>query len=123
LRGTRSTAYALSSGSHAARNDRSVLRGCARRHPTIAAYTIEKWNEAQADFYLANLEAFCEGLSDTLIPRRPCAEVSAGLFRANYVSHIVFYRLKPYGIRVVRLLGGAQEPKRHSFDDDDGRDE
>jgi hypothetical protein len=34
----------------------------------------------------------------------------------------VFFRRKPYGVPVVRILGQSQLPKLHSFEDDD-RDE
>jgi plasmid stabilization system protein ParE len=68
---------------------------------------------------LAALEAFCEDLVDTLVPRRPCDEIGEGLFRAQHISHVVFYRLTSDGVRVVRILHGSQEPRRQSFEDDD----
>ena len=85
----------------------------------IGAYTISRWNEAQADKYLGELEAFCQALAEGHRIDRPCDEVSPGLFRLEFVSHVVFYRPRPYGIRVVRILHERQLPKLHSFDDDD----
>jgi toxin ParE1/3/4 len=89
----------------------------------IGDYTITNWNEAQADKYLGELEAFCQRIADGHAIGRPCDDVSPGLFRLEYVSHVVFYRPKPYGIRVVRILGQRQLPKLHSFEDDDFDDE
>jgi toxin ParE1/3/4 len=86
---------------------------------SIAVYTIDRWSEAQADKYLGELEAFCQDLADGHRVGRACDEISPGLFRAEYVSHVVFYRPKPYGVRVVRVLHQRQLPKLHSFEDDD----
>ncbi len=85
----------------------------------IGEYTIRNWNEAQADKYLGELEDFCQRLAEGHAFGRPCDHVSPGLFRAEYVSHVVFFRPKPDGIRVVRILGQRQLPKLHSFEDDE----
>jgi toxin ParE1/3/4 len=85
----------------------------------IAAYTIEHWNKAQAGKYLGELEAFCQQLADGHVIRRPCDDISPGLFRAKYVSHVVFYRVKLYGVRIVRILGDRQLPELHSFEDEE----
>jgi plasmid stabilization system protein ParE len=35
------------------------------------------------------------------------------------VSHVVFFRRRPYGVRVVRILHGRQLPEIHTFDEDE----
>lgn len=85
----------------------------------IAIYTIHRWNEAQADKYLGELEALCQRLAEGHGVGRACDDVSPGLFRISYVSHVVFYRPKPYGVRIVRILHQRQLPTLHDFEDDD----
>lgn len=89
----------------------------------IAAYTIHRWDEAQADEYLGALEAFCQRLADGQGVGRACDEISPGLRRIDYVSHVVFYRLKPYGVRIVRILHYRQLPTLHSFEDDESEED
>ena len=85
----------------------------------IGAYTIHRWDEAQADKYLDELEAFCAHLAEGQGVGRACDDVSPGLFGIDYVSHVVFYRPKPYGVRIVRILHKRQLPTLHSFEDDE----
>ena len=85
----------------------------------IGVYTVRTWNEVRADKYLSELEDFCRRLAEGLAIGRACDEVSPGLFRAEYISHVIFYRPKPYGVRIVRILGRRQLPKLHTFQDDD----
>jgi toxin ParE1/3/4 len=85
----------------------------------IGAYTIHRWDEAQADKYLGELEGFCQHLAEGHGVGRACDDVSPGLFRIDYVSHVVFYRPKPYGVRIVRILHQRQLPTLHSFEDDE----
>jgi plasmid stabilization system protein ParE len=42
-----------------------------------------------------------------------------GLFRIDYVSHVVFYRPSSYGFRIVRVLHQRQLSALHSFEDDE----
>jgi toxin ParE1/3/4 len=85
----------------------------------IGAYTIHRWDEAQADKYLGELEALCQQLAEGPRVSRACDDISPGLFRVDYVSHVVFYRPKPYGVRIVRILHKRQLPTLHSFEDDE----
>jgi len=50
---------------------------------------------------------------------RACDHISADLFRVDYVSHVVFYRPRPYGVRIVRVLHHRQLPELHLFEDDE----
>jgi toxin ParE1/3/4 len=85
----------------------------------IGAYTIHRWDEAQAGKYLGELEAFCQQLAEGHGVGRACDDVSPGLFRVDCASHVVLYRPKPYGVRIVRILHKRQLPTLHSFEDDE----
>ncbi len=47
---------------------------------------------------------------------RPCDEVSPCLHRHEHGKHVVFYRLKPGGIRVVRVLHQQMLPIKPHFE-------
>jgi toxin ParE1/3/4 len=85
----------------------------------ITAFTIRTWDGAQAAEYISGLETLCQALSDGRGVGRACNHVSLGLFRIDYVSHVVFYRRSSYGVRIVRVLHQRQLPELHSFEDDE----
>jgi toxin ParE1/3/4 len=43
---------------------------------------------------------------------RECAEISPGLRRHESGEHVVFYRLRPNGIRVMRVLHQQMAPEQ-----------
>jgi toxin ParE1/3/4 len=81
----------------------------------IAAFTVRRWDAAQAARYLGGLEALFVRLAERDVTGRPCSDVSQGLFRAEYVSHVVFFRRTSYGVRVIRVLHQRQLPELHNF--------
>jgi toxin ParE1/3/4 len=90
----------------------------------IATFTIQRWNEAQADKYLAGLKELCGRLAKGEAKGSARDDIAPGLHRIRYLSHIVFYRLMPYGVRIVRVLHQRQLPDLHRFDDEsDDEDE
>ena len=68
---------------------------------------------------MGGLETLCQALADRFGVGRACDDVSPGLFRILYVSHVVFYRPTPYGVRIVPVLHRRQLPELQSFEDDD----
>jgi toxin ParE1/3/4 len=70
----------------------------------ITAFTIKRWDLAQADRYIGGLESFFHRLAEGSVKGRPCDAVRPGLWRAEYVSHVVFFRRMPDGVRIVRVL-------------------
>jgi toxin ParE1/3/4 len=85
----------------------------------IAAFTIRTWDAAQASRYIGGLEALCRALAERHGVGRCCDDISPGLLRIQYVSHVVFYRQTPYGVRIVRVLHQRQLPELHGFEEDD----
>jgi len=85
----------------------------------IAAFTIRKWDARQAASYLSDLESLCQDLADGHAVGRACPGVGPDLLRIDYVSHVVFFRRRPFGVRIVRILHERQLPELHSFEDDD----
>jgi toxin ParE1/3/4 len=85
----------------------------------IAAYTVRKWGGAQASRYVGTIESTCEMLAETPELGRPCESIAPGLWRFPQARHVVFYRAKPDGIRVVRVLHQRQLAEAHEFEDDE----
>jgi plasmid stabilization system protein ParE len=47
---------------------------------------------------------------------RACDVISPGLHRHEQGKHVVFYRLRPGGIRIVRVLHQQMIPDKAHFD-------
>ncbi len=82
----------------------------------IARYTHDRWGVGQAVRYLQSLEACFQILAQSPGMGRPCDEVSPCLHRHEHGKHVVFYRLKPGGIRVVRVLHQQMLPIKPHFE-------
>ncbi len=81
----------------------------------IARYTHDRWGAVQAVKYLKGLEGCFQSLAQSPEAGRGCAEISPGLYRHEYARHVVFYRLKPAGIRAVRVLHQRMLPAKPHF--------
>lgn len=82
----------------------------------IAAYTTDSWGWQQTDRYLTELEDSFQLLAENPRMGRSCDAISAGLHRHEVGKHIIFYRLKPGGIRVVRILHRQMNPSKSHFE-------
>jgi toxin ParE1/3/4 len=70
----------------------------------IARFTLERWGESQAHRHGQGLQAAFQLLAENPRMGRPCDTISAGLRRHEVGKHVIFYRLKPGGARIVRVL-------------------
>jgi toxin ParE1/3/4 len=82
----------------------------------IAAYTTDRWGWQQTDRYLGQLEDSFQLLAKNPKMGRPCDAISTGLRRHEEGKHVVLYRLKPGGIRIVRVLHQQMIPSRSHFE-------
>jgi toxin ParE1/3/4 len=76
----------------------------------ILGYTLETWGKRQAERYLGNLQACFQDLADQPGLGRRCDSIRPGLMRMEHGRHVVFYRPKEYGIRVIRILHQGMLP-------------
>jgi toxin ParE1/3/4 len=81
----------------------------------IARFTLERWGVSQAHRYTQGLRATFQLLADNPRMGRSCDAISAGLHRHEVGKHVIFYRLKPSGIRVVRILHQQMNPSKSYF--------
>jgi toxin ParE1/3/4 len=82
----------------------------------IAAYTNRAWGWRQTDRYLGQLEDAFQLLAKNPGIGRACNAISSGLRRHEHGKHVVFYRLKPGGIRIVRVLHQQMTPAKSYFE-------
>ncbi len=84
----------------------------------IGAYTLRTWGDAQAIRYLEKLEQCTKRLAAKPTLGRQCDWIRPGLYRFETGRHVVFYRLKPKGIFVVRILHQSMLPDGQSYEDE-----
>jgi toxin ParE1/3/4 len=72
-------------------------------------YTVETWNEDQAERYLAGLHDALELLAAQPEIGRSRSDLHPGLLASNYAKHLIFYCRAAWGIDVVRVLHGSQD--------------
>lgn len=80
---------------------------------TILEYTLRTWGEKQAGRYISDLQACLQELADRPQIGRNCDSIRPELKRMEHGRHVVFYRQRDYGIRVIRILHQGMLPDRH----------
>jgi toxin ParE1/3/4 len=81
----------------------------------IARFTLDSWGVSQAHRYAQGLQAAFQLLAENPKLGRPCDAISSGLHRHEQGKHVIFYRLKPGGVRVVRILHQQMIPTKSHF--------
>jgi len=79
----------------------------------IWRYSFDEWGEAQADKYLAEIEAGINQLQNHPHLGKDRDDVRAGYRSLRVNRHIVYYVPTPSVIRVVRVLHAQMDPDRH----------
>lgn len=79
----------------------------------IQRYTMTNWGKQQAKQYLIELTANFEMLAQSPKIGRTREEIHEGLRSFQARHHIVFYRERPNGIAIARILHASMDIKRH----------
>ncbi len=79
----------------------------------IAEYTIGQFGIEQARDYRDHLKVCFEQLADNRGLGRPAEQLSAGLRRFEYRSHIIFYQAVGSDVLIVRVLHYRMDVRRH----------
>lgn len=82
----------------------------------IAAYTLRTWGEAQALWYIGEIEECCRRLADNPALGRGCDDIRPGLRRMESNRHVVFYRKVAGGVLVSRILHQRMLPENYVGD-------
>ncbi len=80
---------------------------------TIWLYTAETWNPDQADSYLLQIELVCEKLASGLLKGTTVQIARSDYLKYRVALHVVFYRLAPSEIEVIRVLHQRMDVPRH----------
>jgi len=75
----------------------------------IYDFGIYKFGHSQATKYLEGLREYFEALTKNPDIGKQRDEIKVGLYSLPHVSHIIFYRILPYRIRIVRILHGRSD--------------
>ena len=84
---------------------------------TILEYNLNTWGGKQGERYLGNLQACLQELADQPRLGRNCDAIRSGLMRMEHGRHVMFYRPKEYGIRVICILHQIMLPEHHLLDE------
>lgn len=70
----------------------------------IFEYTQSRWGVKQAADYVRALGLHCSELATS--PRRAaaCDDIRPGYRRSVLRQHVIYFRIEPYGIAVIRIL-------------------
>lgn len=79
----------------------------------IFDYTVQQWGLEQAVQYLQMIERACAALAETPAHAQDCGHIRAGYRRELVERHYVYFRLKDYGIAVIRILHARMDAPRH----------
>lgn len=80
---------------------------------SIYEYSIVNFGLRVAQDYLSGLQDCFELLADHQSFGTDYGFIATGLLRYEYRSHSIYYQPTDYGILIVRVLGGKQDPARH----------
>jgi toxin ParE1/3/4 len=80
---------------------------------SIGEFGVTAFGLAQALKYLLALESRFELLAQFPRIGLPTYDLSPGLYRFPYMSHVIFYNIAPDDVFIVRVLHGKADFKRH----------
>jgi toxin ParE1/3/4 len=79
----------------------------------IWTYTRDEWGLEQADRYLDMLTVTFQTLADSPKSAPACDHIREGYRRRGVGRHMIYFRVMPYGIAVVRVLHERMDAPRH----------
>ena len=82
----------------------------------IYEYSILNFGLEKAQEYIIGMHDKFELLANNPSWGNDYGAVRTGLCRYEYVSHAIYFQETDYGILIVQILGGAQDPAQHITD-------
>lgn len=79
----------------------------------IWTYTSQRWSEDQAETYLLAIDQALSLLQTNPRLGRKADEIAEGLLKFPVVSHVIYYRLGPGTLNVIRILHKSMDVERH----------
>jgi toxin ParE1/3/4 len=79
----------------------------------IWLYTCRQWSPHQADRYIDMLSAAFAELAGSPMIASACDHIRPLYRRYNVERHMIYFRIAPYGIAVIRILHDRMDASRH----------
>ena len=79
----------------------------------IAIYTRDQWGTEQASRYIDRLTIAFEEFARAPKAAPACDHIRPGYRRRSVERHMIYFRIAPYGIAVVRILHDRMDATRH----------
>lgn len=76
-------------------------------------YTVERWGTEQASRYTDILTAALAGLARSPETAPACDQIRHGYRRKSVERHMIYFRITPYGIAVIRILNDRMDASRY----------
>ncbi len=80
---------------------------------SIWDFTLERWDEIQAETYISEIRAAIERIAGDPQRGRNCDEIREGYRRYGIGSHLIFYIVRTDSVDVIRILHQRMDPARH----------
>jgi toxin ParE1/3/4 len=84
---------------------------------SIGRYTQATWGHEQRNRYLARLDAWFHLLAREPHRGRACDDIRAGYRKYHVGWHLIFYRVSPEGLEIIRILHDRMDIENHLDDD------
>ncbi|KAA5802323.1 type II toxin-antitoxin system RelE/ParE family toxin [Alkalicaulis satelles] len=76
----------------------------------ILKYSVSQWGKSVATGYVQRLERSCERVAARPETGRTRSDLREGLRSVAVASHVVFFRIDPDSVTIVRVLHARQDP-------------
>ena len=81
-----------------------LTRSAEQDLKAIARHTERRWGIRQRSIYLKELDQALRSLTRNPFIGRACDEVREGYRKLSHGSHVIYYKVAPDHVRVVRIL-------------------
>ncbi len=93
---------------------RAVLTPRAQKDlDEIWDYTLSRWGLDQAERYVRGIGDAIRSVAEDPRRGRPCNEIRPGYRKYSIGSHVLFYRARPTGVEIVRILHQRMDYDQH----------
>lgn len=79
----------------------------------IWTHTVQSWSEAQAEAYLLAIDQAIDLLRENPRLGRRTDDIANGLLKYPVASHVIYYRVTPGALNIVRVLHKSMDAERH----------
>ncbi|WP_374310370.1 type II toxin-antitoxin system RelE/ParE family toxin [Methylocella sp.] len=79
----------------------------------IVTYTRDQWGADQASRYMDRLFAAFDELARAPKSAPACDHIRPGYRRRGVERHVIYFRVMPYGVAIVRILHEHMDAGRH----------